>query len=72
MRRRDFVSIVCGVSAWPFYARAQQQGRVRHIGMLLGLATGPDDPGTGEILRPLRAAMQESGWGSSDRMEPAV
>ena len=62
MRRRDFVSFVCGASAWPFYAHAQQQGRVRHIGMLLGLATGPDDPGAGEILRPLKAAMQESGW----------
>lgn len=62
MRRREFVSFVFGVSAWPLYAHAQQQGRVRHIGMLLGLASGPDDPGAGEILRPLKAAMQETGW----------
>ena len=62
MRRRDFVSFVCGASAWPFYAHAQQQGRVRHIGILLGLATGQDDPGADEILRPLKAAMQEWGW----------
>jgi len=53
---------VGGVSVWPLATRAQQQQGVHQIGVLLGLSTGPDDPGAGEILRPLRAALQEAGW----------
>jgi putative tryptophan/tyrosine transport system substrate-binding protein len=42
--------------------RAQQVGTTRRIGVLLGLSKGPDDPGAGEILRPLTMAMEAMGW----------
>jgi putative ABC transport system substrate-binding protein len=46
-------------AAWPLAAHAQP---ARHLGVFLGLAAGPDDPGAGEILEPFKAAMQEAGW----------
>jgi len=35
MRRRAFIAGLCGATAWPFVARAQQDGRMRRIGILL-------------------------------------
>jgi len=63
MKRREFITLVGGgAAAWPLAAHAQQSERMRHIGVFLGLAKDADDPGADEILRPLRAAMQEAGW----------
>jgi putative tryptophan/tyrosine transport system substrate-binding protein len=39
MRRRDFIKgIVCSTLAWPLPARAQQPGRIRLVGVLMGAA----------------------------------
>jgi putative tryptophan/tyrosine transport system substrate-binding protein len=63
VKRRQFITLIGGAAvAWPLAARAQRPNRMRHIGVFLGLAQSPDDPGAGEVLRPFKAAMQEAGW----------
>jgi putative ABC transport system substrate-binding protein len=63
MRRREFITLIGGAAAaWPFAAHVQQPGQIRHIGVLVGLASNADDPIAGEILRPFREAMQQAGW----------
>src|SRR5258708_4579134 len=63
MRRRDLLRLAVGAAAgWPISTQGQQQGTLKHVGVLLGLARGPDDTGAGEILRPLMASMREMGW----------
>jgi hypothetical protein len=63
VRRREFITLLGGATTvWPLAAGAQRPTRMRHIGVFLGLAQSADDPGTGEVLRPFQAAMQEAGW----------
>ena len=63
MKRREFITLLGGGAvAWPLAVGAQQPNPARHLGVFLGLAAGPDDPGAGEIVGPFKAAMQEAGW----------
>jgi putative ABC transport system substrate-binding protein len=63
MHRRDFITLLGGTAAaWPIAAHAQQPDRVRHIGVLVGLASSADDPVAVESLRPFRDEMQKAGW----------
>jgi putative ABC transport system substrate-binding protein len=60
MRRRDFITLLGGAAAWPLAARAQQSGRMRHVGVLEGVAEDNVQ------AQPRRAAFQQGlerlGW----------
>jgi putative tryptophan/tyrosine transport system substrate-binding protein len=60
MRRRDFISALCGAAAWPLTAHAQQPERVRRIGVLLPYAA-EDQEGQAR-LAALREGLAELGW----------
>jgi putative ABC transport system substrate-binding protein len=62
MRRRGFLGLIGGAAAWPLAARAQQAERMRHVGMLNGLASSEDDPGARDIVRPFRKGLLDTGW----------
>jgi putative ABC transport system substrate-binding protein len=60
MRRREFITLLGVTTAWPLAARAQQGGRVRRIGVLIGLpATEPEAQAS---LAALRKGLAERGW----------
>jgi putative ABC transport system substrate-binding protein len=42
VRRRDFITLVSGVTAWPLMARAQQREQMRRIGVLMSAASETD------------------------------
>ena len=60
MRRRKFITLLCGAAAWPLAARAQQPERVRRIGVLMGLAAS--DPDASGWISAFEQALQKSGW----------
>src|SRR5450759_3327643 len=60
MRRRDFLGVLGGATAWPLVARAQQGERVRRIGILL--AATADDVEFQARVGAFLQGLQESGW----------
>jgi putative tryptophan/tyrosine transport system substrate-binding protein len=62
MRRREFIALAGAAAAsapWPRAARAQQ-GRVRHIAVLMGYAE--DDPEAQARIKSFRQGLQDLGW----------
>src|SRR5215472_6336589 len=57
MKRRDFVTLLCGAAAWPLAARAQQ---ARRLGMLIGYAE--KDAETQARLAAFRKGLDALGW----------
>jgi putative tryptophan/tyrosine transport system substrate-binding protein len=58
MRRRAFITLLGGATAWPLPVRAQQTGKVYHIGFLANDPTIPAQPAGRAFLDGLR----ESGF----------
>jgi putative ABC transport system substrate-binding protein len=57
MKRREFIMLLRGASAWPLAARAQQPDRMRRVGVLL------QDNADAESLRTeLREGLRKSGY----------
>ena len=65
MTRREFITVLGGaVAAWPQIVRAQQNERMRRIGVLM--ADAEDDPGVKARLAAFREGLDRLGW-SLDR-----
>src|SRR5262245_53993195 len=60
MHRRSFLTLLGASAAWPLAARAQQDGRVRRIGVLL--ATAEADPVVQARIQLIRQGLRESGF----------
>jgi ABC-type uncharacterized transport system substrate-binding protein len=65
MRRREFIALMGGAAAalsplWPLAARAQQPGRMRRIGVLMG--SGENDPEAKATLSGFTQGLAELGW----------
>jgi putative ABC transport system substrate-binding protein len=60
VKRRAFIAALGGAAAWPLVARAQQQERVRRIGVLINLAE--DDPENQARLAGFRYGLERRGW----------
>jgi putative ABC transport system substrate-binding protein len=58
MRRREFLGLVCGATAWPHAARAQQAKRLPTIGFL-GLST---PSGWSHYVAAFEQRLRELGW----------
>ena len=70
MRRREFITLLGGAAtAWPLAARAQQDGRMRRIGVLMPL--GEDDPEAKHRYSAFTQALADLGWadGRNVRMD---
>jgi putative ABC transport system substrate-binding protein len=59
VNRREFITLLGSAGAWPLAAQAQQNDRVRRIGVLMGVA---DDPEGQTRVAALKQGLQELGW----------
>jgi putative tryptophan/tyrosine transport system substrate-binding protein len=60
VRRRKFIGLLGGATAWPLGVRAQQAERVRRIGVLRG--AGADDPDAQTSIAAFLQGLQQLGW----------
>jgi putative ABC transport system substrate-binding protein len=70
IRRREFITLLGGAASWPLAARAQQGGRVRRIGALMG--SDENDPLAKTLVSAFTQSLAGLGWtdGRNVRMEP--
>jgi len=66
MRRREFISLLGVLAAWPLAAQGQQAERMRRVGVLVGLAE--NDPEMKERLAGLRQGLEKFGWAEGSNL----
>jgi putative ABC transport system substrate-binding protein len=66
LRRREFITLLGGVGAWPLAVRAQQGERMRRIGVLANLAD--NDQEGGKRMKAFLDALQKLGWRDGDNI----
>jgi putative tryptophan/tyrosine transport system substrate-binding protein len=69
VRRRDFIALTGGATAWPLTARAQDN-RGRRIGVFMNLPEG--DPDGGRWIAALLKSLDEFGWSEGRNVQLAV
>ena len=69
IRRRKFITLLGGAAAWPLVAQAQQQERMRRVGVLIS-GTG-DDSEVRRLVAALEEGLRALGWieGSNVRID---
>src|SRR5262245_39485686 len=60
LKRRDFLTLLGGATAWPLAARAQQPERMRRIGVMM--AVPENDSEYQVFLAAFREGLQKLGW----------
>jgi len=60
LRRREFIALIGGATAWPFAARAQQGERIRRIGVLQAISES--DPEAHLRKAAFVGGLQKLGW----------
>ena len=66
MKRREFITLIGGVVAWPLAAQAQPANRIRRIGILVSLVEG--DPEGQEWVNAFRQSLKELGWKDGENL----
>jgi putative ABC transport system substrate-binding protein len=60
MKRREFITLLGGATAWPLVARAQQPVGMRRIGVLMAYAES--DPEGQAFVTVFQEGLQKLGW----------
>ena len=72
MRRREFITVVCGAaSAWPLVARAQNPPKFRRVAFLIGEAV-EDDPEYEKRVAAFAEALRGLGWTDGENIRLSV